>query len=72
MPSRLLKSYLRCRYVVKNDLKMLIYTYKLRLFSRFCLVSAASLTLFNSLSRRLQTLKLRIQCWVGDPGGAFR
>ncbi len=49
LPSRLLKIYLRCRYVVKNDLKMLIYSYKLRFFGRFCLVSAASLTLFNSL-----------------------
>ncbi|MEH6824923.1 MAG: hypothetical protein V7629_13540 [Motiliproteus sp.] len=28
---------------------MLIYAYKLRFFGRFCLVSTASLTLFNSL-----------------------
>jgi hypothetical protein len=46
---RLLKNYLRCRYGVKNRLRMLIYNCKLRFFACFCLVSAASPTFFNSL-----------------------
>jgi hypothetical protein len=52
---RPLKNYLRCRYGVKNGLKMLIYNSKLRFFGRFCLVSAASATFFNGLLGALAT-----------------
>jgi hypothetical protein len=44
-----LKNYLRWQYCVKNGLKMLIYSRKLRFFGRFCLVLPASPTFFNSL-----------------------
>ncbi|HSX89734.1 MAG TPA: hypothetical protein VLG17_17310, partial [Pseudomonas sp.] len=44
-----MKNYLRCRTCVKNALKMLIYSSKLRFFGHFCLVSAASPTFFNGL-----------------------
>src|SRR5690606_8823424 len=47
--SRLLKNYLRWQYCVKNGLKMLIYTRKLRFFGRFSLVLPASPTFFNGL-----------------------
>jgi len=36
-PSRLLKNYLRGLCGVKNGLKMLIYSSKLRFFGHFCL-----------------------------------
>gem|GEM_PF-1743593 len=37
LPSRLLKNYLRGLCGVKNGLKMLIYSSKLRFFGHFCL-----------------------------------
>ena len=51
--SRLLKSYLRCRCgtlaMRVKWLNSIIYTHKLTHFAPFCLASAASPTLFNSL-----------------------
>ena len=49
VPTKLLKSYLRCHYCVKNRLKMLIYSNKFRFFVNFCLVLTSSKTLFNDL-----------------------
>ena len=51
--NRLLKNYLRSRDGVKNGLKVLIYSSKLRLFGHFCLVSPASPTFFNGLLKAL-------------------
>jgi len=67
MVSRPLKNYLRCRYGVKNSLKMLIYNCKLRFLGCFCLVSAASPTFFNSLL----ALKLIAQA-TGEPHALVR
>ena len=65
MSSRLLKNYLRWQYCVKNGLKMLIYSSKLRFFGRFCLVLPASPTFFNGLLERSQAPR-QIGLEIGD------
>jgi hypothetical protein len=67
-PKEPLKNYLRCHRGVKNRLKMLIYSSKLRFLACFCLALAASQTFSSgSLKSFFQeksiSLRKRVKCF---------